>query len=331
MYIGKKFQQRLAVILALLSLLLTLSFSRSIQAAQIPSQLTITPTPLLVNIEYRGGLCRYGPCYERTSIYIDGSFIHSNAPDSEFRGTLDAVTMTELFLLIETTDFKALRAVKFTGECPTAYDGQETIYTFYWIGGTEVISNCQFVIDFHNPLFQKIDTLLPRIGTPAPPHVTRTPTATAELPLTPMEALLRKIATRLNCGSSRITIQHKGSFTTYSLDCTIAAAQSVTILLEPFDTEADAQRAFKPVAGALPTDFHGYPAATAVLFATENASAEYMIIQAQRLLITVTSHLERSYGTPAKDAAETIYQVSQQFGLAFQAMPTAVSTSTPIP
>ena len=50
--------------------------------------------------------------------------------------------LSNLQTLIATTDFEIIKSRKFTGDCPTAYDGQETVYVFSAPGGPETIASC---------------------------------------------------------------------------------------------------------------------------------------------------------------------------------------------
>jgi hypothetical protein len=61
---------------------------------------------------------------------------------------------------VKTTNFDAIRARKFTGECPTAYDGQETIYEFGTPTGTERIASCETEIDPNQPVFAAVRAAL---------------------------------------------------------------------------------------------------------------------------------------------------------------------------
>jgi hypothetical protein len=139
----------------------------------------------LVTVEYTGGLCTYGPCYDRTAIYRDGLFVNSDGSGARTSNKLDQATVDELVAIIEASDFEELKTIEFTGECPTAHDGQEIIYTFYLDDRTETLSTCQYVIDYETPLFHELDRVLPMFGTPAPP---RLPTNTPLPTLTPTPA-----------------------------------------------------------------------------------------------------------------------------------------------
>lgn len=57
---------------------------------------------------------------------------------------------------INNADFVTMKSKKFTGDCPTANDGQEVTYTFYTRKGVEVIASCQVAIDGKSPLFVQV-------------------------------------------------------------------------------------------------------------------------------------------------------------------------------
>ena len=57
-------------------------------------------------------------------------------------------------------DFVALMRRPFTGTCPIAYDGQETIYTFTTASGAVRIASCEVVVDPVAPLFVAVAAAL---------------------------------------------------------------------------------------------------------------------------------------------------------------------------
>lgn len=61
---------------------------------------------------------------------------------------------------IRTTDFTALRSHPFTGECPTAWDGQEIVYGFATPAGSERVASCEVAIDDGTPLFAAVSAAL---------------------------------------------------------------------------------------------------------------------------------------------------------------------------
>jgi hypothetical protein len=71
-------------------------------------------------------------------------------------GALAGDLLTGLDVAVATTDFAAIRARPFTGECPVNFDGQETIYEFGAPGGTQRIATCETDIDPNHPLFQAV-------------------------------------------------------------------------------------------------------------------------------------------------------------------------------
>ena len=65
-----------------------------------------------------------------------------------------------LLVAITKADFVALKSRPFTGTCPVAYDGQETIYTFATASGAERIASCEVVVDPAAPLFVAVAAAL---------------------------------------------------------------------------------------------------------------------------------------------------------------------------
>ena len=49
-----------------------------------------------------------------------------------------------------------LKSHPFTGECPTAYDGQEIAFEFGAPGGIERIATCEVEVDVGSPLFAAV-------------------------------------------------------------------------------------------------------------------------------------------------------------------------------
>ncbi len=125
---------------------------------QSPEQsATNTPSQQLVSINVRGGLCPNGECSSTTEINRDGTVLTGG----KTKAILDKAQITKLVNLVDTQDYKTLKAQKFTETCPTAYDGSEIIYTFNSRSGTEVISSCEVVIDQDSPLFYEINQIIP--------------------------------------------------------------------------------------------------------------------------------------------------------------------------
>jgi hypothetical protein len=70
---------------------------------------------------------------------------------------------------IKTANYDAIRAVPFTGECPTAFDGQEWVYEFGGPRGVERIASCETEIDPASPVFAATTAALVAVDVlPAP-------------------------------------------------------------------------------------------------------------------------------------------------------------------
>jgi hypothetical protein len=114
-----------------------------------PSQAATGP---LVTVETRGGECPDGPCGSLIDIGSDGS-VHQVRPADVDLGTIPKAELDALTAEIERANFPLIESRPFTGECPTSFDGQETIYTFHLQTGDEAIATCKVAIDPNHPLF----------------------------------------------------------------------------------------------------------------------------------------------------------------------------------
>jgi hypothetical protein len=68
--------------------------------------------------------------------------------------------MAALTAAISSTDFPAMKARTFTGQCPVALDGQELTFEFAAPGGTQRIASCEVDIDWGSPLFVAVAAAL---------------------------------------------------------------------------------------------------------------------------------------------------------------------------
>ena len=132
--------------------------------AVVASLLPVASGPL-VTVTTRGGECVNGPCGSTIVIEHDGR-VHQTAPTSAELGALPANALTAVDAAVRTTDFESLRARQFTGECPTAFDGQEVIYEFGAPGGVERIASCETEIDADQPPFSIVTTALESLRVP---------------------------------------------------------------------------------------------------------------------------------------------------------------------
>lgn len=131
-------------------------------SAPIASLVTIGSGPL-VTVTTRGGECPQGACGSTVVIERDGS-VHDDAKPPDTVGTVPPEVLTALDAAIRTTDFGAVRAVPFTGECPVNYDGQERIYEFGAPGGIERVASCETAIDPAHPVFAATEAALIAAG-----------------------------------------------------------------------------------------------------------------------------------------------------------------------
>jgi hypothetical protein len=79
---------------------------------------------------------------------------------------VDQVTFEGLTTEIAQADFLALKSRPFTGTCPIAFDGQETIYTFATASGSERIATCEVDVDPAAPLFVAVGAVLAGVAAP---------------------------------------------------------------------------------------------------------------------------------------------------------------------
>lgn len=140
-------------------------FALAACAASAASPSAATPAGPLVTVETRGGECPAGACGQTITIDRDGR-VHLAAKPPNDLGSVTPDVLTTLQTLIATTDFTAIKSRPFSGDCPTAYDGQETIYSFSTPGGVETIASCTVAIDSSMPLFATVDAVVAAANRP---------------------------------------------------------------------------------------------------------------------------------------------------------------------
>lgn len=125
------------------------------------SSTTVLPaTGPLVTVTMHGGECVGGITCD-TTIYLDrDGRVHSAAKPPNDLGQVPANVMATLTAAVAQTDYAALKSHPFTGQCPTAVDGQELIFEFAVGTGTQRISSCEVAIDWGHPLFVAIGVAL---------------------------------------------------------------------------------------------------------------------------------------------------------------------------
>jgi hypothetical protein len=120
----------------------------------------------LVTVEATGGMCRAGTCRSVIAIELDGR-VHQTEPEESDIHQVTAESIDVLQTAIDITDFEAIRSRPFLGTCPTAFDGQELVYTIATPHGAERIASCDVEVDPQAPLFVAIHAIL-GASVPAP-------------------------------------------------------------------------------------------------------------------------------------------------------------------
>jgi hypothetical protein len=125
-------------------------------ASELPTPLSETdPHDVLLAVSTRGGRCVDGPCGSGVLVDRDGR-VHVAAKPPNDLGVVSTDVMTALDEAIRATDFAEVVSHRFTGECPTAYDGQEILFEFATPGGVQAIASCSVEIDYDSPLFAAV-------------------------------------------------------------------------------------------------------------------------------------------------------------------------------
>jgi hypothetical protein len=120
----------------------------------------------LVTVEATGGMCRTGTCRSVIVIEADGR-VRQTEPEAGEISQVTAESIDVLQTAIDITDFEAIRSRPFLGTCPTAFDGQELVYTIATPHGPERIASCDVEVDPQAPLFVAIHAIL-GASVPAP-------------------------------------------------------------------------------------------------------------------------------------------------------------------
>lgn len=113
----------------------------------------------LLTVEIRGGECPAGACATTVILERDGR-VHQAAKPPNDLGVVPPANLAVVDAAIRSTNFDALRSHPFTGQCPTAYDGQEIVFEFGAPGGIQRVATCDVEVDFGLPLFVAVSTAL---------------------------------------------------------------------------------------------------------------------------------------------------------------------------
>jgi hypothetical protein len=159
---------RAACAIALLAVAACAAPARSVTTNGSPAIVSPAPSagtaiadadPVLTLVT-RGGRCVYGLCESRLVVHRDGAYTLVVGKDAPRAGHVSRASVDALATAVATADFGRIRSVKFTGTCPTAYDGSELVYTFHTAPGAPEIASCTVAIDAHSPLFEATEAVV---------------------------------------------------------------------------------------------------------------------------------------------------------------------------
>jgi hypothetical protein len=139
-----------------------LSASPASPTPTIPPPRSQEPFPLL-SVETVGGECAEGACHRLINVEADGT-LREVIPVTKVLGTVPKELLDALQVEMDQANFRLIESRPFTGTCPTAVDGQETIYTFHVVTGDREIRSCKVAIDEGHPLFRAVAAVLALAG-----------------------------------------------------------------------------------------------------------------------------------------------------------------------
>jgi hypothetical protein len=113
----------------------------------------------IVTVEAHGGMCLEGECRSVVAIEADGR-VHQVEPEELRISQVTGDSIDVLRTAIDITDFEAIRSRPFRGTCPTAFDGQELVYSVATPHGQERVASCDVEVDPQAPLFAAIHAIL---------------------------------------------------------------------------------------------------------------------------------------------------------------------------
>ena len=137
--------------------------SPSVEPSATPSGAAVSA---LVTIETRGGECPADACGSLVAIEADGR-VRQLQPTELVIGQVPSDLLEALRIEIDRANFALIESRRFTETCPTAYDGQETIYVFNHLMGSawERIASCEVAIDPNHPLFAAVAAVMRTVTT----------------------------------------------------------------------------------------------------------------------------------------------------------------------
>jgi hypothetical protein len=119
--------------------------SNQAAAKRKPASKSVKSRAIVAELHRRGGRCRTGLCEAVLTIRANGSVKYSDGATTA--GTiLSSKDTSALSKLIEATKDDPTTLPKFTGTCPTAYDGQERVFVLHRKAGVRTFAECSVQI-----------------------------------------------------------------------------------------------------------------------------------------------------------------------------------------
>lgn len=87
--------------------------------------------PMIAQVVIYGGRCPEGECRTVYTVYADGAWWKQEGPEDRFDGGLPDAETRRLVEAVTSETEDDIISGPFTGECPTAVDGQARAYTLY--------------------------------------------------------------------------------------------------------------------------------------------------------------------------------------------------------
>jgi hypothetical protein len=110
---------------------------------RLPADVGLAPAPL-VTVEMSGGRCVDGQCASQATLDASGRMVMFDGTEA----TIPSERVARIVDSIAATDWSAIMANPFQGECPTAFDGAELTWTILTPAGALEIADCTIAVDY---------------------------------------------------------------------------------------------------------------------------------------------------------------------------------------
>ena len=140
------------VVRAALALIMVLGLAACQAIDQLPGEIALPGAPL-VTLEMSGGRCVDGPCAGRATLGASGRMVMLDGTET----TIPSERVARIVDSIAATDWSAVMATPFKGECPTAFDGTELTWTILTPAGALEIADCTIAVDYDTDPFRLLN------------------------------------------------------------------------------------------------------------------------------------------------------------------------------